>query len=542
MCIKRCTPMAGEIIRKMLQLRHQNLNQSRIAKSINVKPSTVSRWFTKADALEVDCEKAQTLTDQALEDVFNSKPGPKTTSSYPVDLDRIDFELEAGKTVEECYSDYVEEALKESPVLKPLKRAAYFMRVKRHREALKARSRAMMMLWDPGDYMQIDMAGDPVELMYGEDGQRVYVKIFVACLPATGMIFAWALPARTTIDWNEGIVKAFKYFGRRPTYILCDNDPALVVVATPGCQKFTKEFEDLAKKYGFEIECARPGMPRDKGAVELAVGRITRKVIKKIKARTLKTIADVQLRLESAFEEMNSSPATRTGIIPWDDFRTREFKEMTKLPDIEWTRLGAKYHRTVDAAGGVGFQGHTYLCKPDYDIKKIDVVEGRGGKLYFMRPGTDVPLWDYPHYQKGESHPTEGTKHAKQEFRAAHELTVPMRLLKAKDRLSSLGKTAAKFAAAFVKANEHKSGSMTAQKLDWIYNKLKDEDQVVAEHAFMHALEIGNLNKEHLMVYISSIKQLLAKTGGPVKAKKGPATGACLHSTDSLVPPAPQAC
>ena len=100
----------------------------------------------------------------------------------------------------------------------------------------------------PGERMEIDFSGDSFRWTDGE-GEEQSVRIFVATLPYSSMIFAYATKDETQASWIAGIIKALEYFGGATKYLVMDNAKALVKHANWNESEVQFVIQDLCEHY-----------------------------------------------------------------------------------------------------------------------------------------------------------------------------------------------------------------------------------------------------------------------------------------------------
>ncbi|HIU37431.1 MAG TPA: hypothetical protein IAC56_04070 [Candidatus Aphodousia faecigallinarum] len=64
--------------------------------------------------------------------------------------------------------------------------------------------------WNPGEYVQIDYSGDGVPITDIE-GKTKMAQIFVAVLPYSGYIFAYATADQKRDSWLDALVMLFHH-------------------------------------------------------------------------------------------------------------------------------------------------------------------------------------------------------------------------------------------------------------------------------------------------------------------------------------------
>lgn len=74
--------------------------------------------------------------------------------------------------------------------------------------------------------MEIDYSGDLLPWI-DEHGEINKAHIFLACLPYSGYLFAYATAGEKTARWVEGVIAAFDFCGGCPKVLVADNAKAL---------------------------------------------------------------------------------------------------------------------------------------------------------------------------------------------------------------------------------------------------------------------------------------------------------------------------
>lgn len=72
-----------------------------------------------------------------------------------------------------------------------------------------------------GETVYIDYCG--TQVFYKKNGDKVWVKVFVAVLGASKKIFAFATAGEKTIHWVDGMTRAVEYYGGCPEAVSMDN-------------------------------------------------------------------------------------------------------------------------------------------------------------------------------------------------------------------------------------------------------------------------------------------------------------------------------
>jgi transposase len=100
-------------------------------------------------------------------------------------------------------------------------------------------------------------------------GQLVKIAFFALALPYSDAMFIAAYPRECTETFQDGHVRAFRFFAGVPTRIRYDNARTSVSQITGArSRKLTDGFLQLQSHYLFEARFCRVGRPNEKGVVE----------------------------------------------------------------------------------------------------------------------------------------------------------------------------------------------------------------------------------------------------------------------------------
>ena len=100
-------------------------------------------------------------------------------------------------------------------------------------------------------------------------GQLIKIAFFALALPYSDAMFIAAYPRECTETFQDGHVRAFRFFEGVPTRIRYDNARTSVIQITGSrSRKLTDGFLQLQSHYLFEARFCRVGRPNEKGVVE----------------------------------------------------------------------------------------------------------------------------------------------------------------------------------------------------------------------------------------------------------------------------------
>jgi transposase len=137
------------------------------------------------------------------------------------------------------------------------------------REWRQTRAEVFVPLTQPPGEAQADFGQAEVVVA----GERVTAAVFVLTLPYSDAFFCCAFPKECTETFQEGHVRAVRYFGGVPTRISYDNSKiAVAAIVGQRGRTPTKEFLRLASHFLFAHHFCRVRRPNEKGHVEAMVG------------------------------------------------------------------------------------------------------------------------------------------------------------------------------------------------------------------------------------------------------------------------------
>jgi transposase len=115
----------------------------------------------------------------------------------------------------------------------------------------------------PGQQMQADFT----TIRRGRDR----LLAFVATLGYSRATFVRFTHSEQFVDWRDGLIAAFDYFGGVPREVLFDNTKTVILKRDgygPGLHRWHPGMLDFAGDYGFQLRVCRPYRARTKGKVE----------------------------------------------------------------------------------------------------------------------------------------------------------------------------------------------------------------------------------------------------------------------------------
>lgn len=246
--------------------------------------------------------------------------------------------------------------------------------VKRHMET---KDIAHLLNHEPGNVMQVDWAGTKLRQTDVATGAPVILHLFVASLPYSGMMFAYATEDEKQDSWYAAHAAAFAYFGGVPNQVVPDN-AAVATDRKAGSQRnrmrVNANYREFLRFYDCQAMPARIFTPQDKGSVEAAVKVVTRNVIRQLADTPFISLAETNAEVKKVVDEINDRTHFRNGNRSRRDlFVELEQEYLYPLPEQPWQKV-TRVTRTVNRDVHIQIDGRFYSVPADYIGREVTAV------------------------------------------------------------------------------------------------------------------------------------------------------------------------
>jgi transposase len=335
-----------------------------VAATLAVSLGTVTAVLRRATHAGLDWAQVQALTDDTVEARLYGAPAtPGTTRPLP-DCAYIHTERrKPGVTLELLHLEYLEQ----HPTGYRYTRFCDLYRrwLARHRLTMRQDHRA-------GEKVFVDYAGQHPTLVDATTGEVTEVELFVGALGASNYTYAEATRTQQLPDWLGSHQRMFAFFQGVPTAVVCDQLKSGVTVPCryePGLQR---TYEEFAQHYGTTILPARPGKPRDKAPVEVAVQVTERWILARLRHETFGSLAALNARIGELLADLNARRMRRYQASRRELFERLDRPALRPVPAEpfvygEWklARVNIDYHVELD--------GHYYSVPHALVHERVDV-------------------------------------------------------------------------------------------------------------------------------------------------------------------------
>ncbi|MBX9690957.1 MAG: IS21 family transposase, partial [Cyanobacteria bacterium] len=188
-----------------------------------------------------------------------------------------------------------------------------------------------------GEKLFVDFAGLRFPVTCRFTGEVRCKPVFVAVFGASNYCYAEACDSEGLRDWLKVHVRAFRFFGGCPQYVVPDNLKSAVTKAERFDPQLNKSYQRLAEHYGFGILPARPRKPKDKAKVEKGVQLVEQRVLAPMRNMTFFTLEDLNREIVQRVNDLNNEPFQKLSGSRLTWFKAVDEPELKPLPKTDFS-------------------------------------------------------------------------------------------------------------------------------------------------------------------------------------------------------------
>ncbi|MBV9375742.1 MAG: IS21 family transposase [Alphaproteobacteria bacterium] len=332
----------------VLRLRADGLSKRKIAASLSIGVTTAGEIIRRVRRAGLSWPLPENLSDEALERVVYP-PTPVTAKDRRPQPDwaAVHRELRRpGVTLQLTWEEY-REAYPDG--------YGYSRYCDLYRSWEQRLSPTMRQLHVAGERTFVDYGGTTLEVVDGTTGEVRECQLFVAVLGASSFTFAEATFSQRLFDWIGSHVRAFAFFGGVTAQTVSDNLRSGVSKACFYEPAVNRTYSEMAAHYGTAIVPARPGKPRDKAKVEVAVQVATRWIVAKLRNRRFFSLSELNAAISELTTQLDARVTRHLGTSRralFDEIERPALKPLPVEPYVyaEWKqcKVGFDYHVEVE--------------------------------------------------------------------------------------------------------------------------------------------------------------------------------------------------
>jgi transposase len=335
-------------IRDVLRLSAAGLSKRKIAASVGISPTTAGDTLRRARRAGLAWPLPDDLDDIGLEARLYPPPPEVAGDQRPrPDWAVIHRELRRkGVTLQLLWEEH---------------RAAcpqgygYSRFCELYRAWEGALSPTMRQTHVAGEKLFVDYAGTTLEVIDAGSGEIRQAQLFVAALGASNYTYAEATWTQGLADWIGSHTRAFAFIGGVPAMVVSDNLRSGITRACFHEPAVNRSYAEMAAHYDTAIVPARPGKPRNKAKVEVAVLLATRWIVAKLRNQRFFSLAELSTAVRACVVDLNARVSRHLGVSRarlLEDIERPALKPVPTEPFVyaEWKecRVGLDYHVEVE--------------------------------------------------------------------------------------------------------------------------------------------------------------------------------------------------
>ena len=366
-------------IRQILNCMSKNMSNRKIARAVEVSPTTVGKVKKLVEDISLNINQLDKLDDLQLKEKLsiNEKPVPVNKKPQP-DWVYVYKELQKRDiTLELLWQEYCEAHKEES-----LSYSRFCALFKEYTNSLAISKR---MIHKAGESIQVDFGGRNVEI-YQDNGEVLKAQVFVAVLPASGYIFAYAVPSQQIRHWLECHVQMFKFYGGVPDQIITDNLKSAVIKNTRNELVLNASYKELCEHYDCIIMPARPKKPQDKGLVESCVKVVQNQILAQFRNRKFFSVKELNDAIRPKLDELNRKVTKTYPNGRYADYLEIDYPALSPLPEHDFEICNWRYDVKVNKFYVIKVDDCEYSVPYTYINQKVDVrYTDNLVEVYFQR-------------------------------------------------------------------------------------------------------------------------------------------------------------
>lgn len=336
--------MSMQLIREILRLSLQlKMSMNEIHRALGASRGKVQDVVRRGSAANLSWPLPE--DDDELERLLNPPPVEKASDEMAVpDWEKALVELRRkGVTLKLLWIEYA----REHP-----SGLSYSQYCRRYRGWYLDRDVVMRQEHLAGEKLFVDFVGLKMAITCRFTGEISKASVFAAVFGASNYCYAEAVASEDLRNWLSAHVRALRFFGGVPKFVVPDNLRAAVTDARRFDPVLNKSFARLAQHYGFGIMPARPFRPKDKAKVEKGVQVVEQRILAPLRHRTFFSVEELNSAISELLDELNEEPFQKLSGCRRSWFETTDLPALNPLPQTpfefeEWilsVRVPRDYH------------------------------------------------------------------------------------------------------------------------------------------------------------------------------------------------------
>lgn len=339
------------MIKEVLRLHNScGLSHKQISKALGCSRGAVAEYLRRAEAAALSWPLPDELDDGQIEQRLFPPVAKQQGRPLP-DFNYVHTEYKKkGVTLELLWGEYREEHPDG---------LGHTQFCEHYRRYVKSLDLVMRQEHKAGDKVFSDFAGKTLMITNPDTNQTKPAYLFVTALGASNFIYADLFWDQSVASWCNGHAGAFEYYGGCPKFCVPDNPKPVVTKPCPYEPDVNPNFAQMAAHYDIVVIPARVRRPKDKAAVEAAVGLTTRWVLAVLRKRTFFSLAEARAAVRELVNKLNDRPFKKVPGSRRSLFESIERAALKPLPPVRYEYADFK-NASVNIDYHIEYDKHFY--------------------------------------------------------------------------------------------------------------------------------------------------------------------------------------
>lgn len=244
--------------KEILRLHSLGINNSRIASGCGCSRTTVISVLQRARDQGLSWQTVAEMSDKELSQRLFPSESAKPAYKMP-DYEYIHREMaKSGVTLTLLWLEYCDQCCESGQV--PYKSTQFN---KYYADYVQSTKATMHIHRKPGEFMEVDWAGQTARIIDTDTGELIQAYVFVAALPYSGYAYVEAFLSQNQESWITAHVNTYRFFGGVTRILVPDNLKTGVEKVRKGETVINKTYQEMAEHYGTAVIPARVRAPKD---------------------------------------------------------------------------------------------------------------------------------------------------------------------------------------------------------------------------------------------------------------------------------------
>lgn len=319
--------------REILRLSSDAKNsQRRIESIVHSSRHTISEVQAAAKKVGIEWPLDETVTNEMLGSILFPEKHLAVSTQVEPDCPYIHKELaRPGVNLTLLWREYYECCISnsETPYM-------YTQFCEKYRRWAKITKATMRIQHKPGDAMQVDWAGNTLDIYDSVTGEISKAYLFVAVLPCSCFTYAEVCNDMKLENWLLCHVHAYSYFGGVTRLLIPDNLKTGVKANTRYETILNRSYQELAEHYDTAIVPARVEHPKDKSLAEGSVRNASTWILAVLRNYRFFSLGEAQQAVAEQLEALNDRPFKKREGCRRSAYLAEEREFMKPLPTVAY--------------------------------------------------------------------------------------------------------------------------------------------------------------------------------------------------------------